>query len=563
MIDLNKEGQKRLTFFLFLVTILFLVLIGRLFWLQIVQYNFLQEKARSQQQRTITLGAKRGNIYDGKGDLLVTSVRTQSLYAIPRIIKNKQEIAHKLSGIIAVPPERIMELINNQQYFVWLKRKLSPEQVAQVDALKEPGLKYIPEEKRIYLYDNLASQLIGFTNLDNEGMSGVEYLFNKHLKGQPGTFVMQSDLFGREIFSYSRKIDEPVDGKKLALTIHSFLQYVSERELKKAVETFHAKGGCVIIADPNSGDILAMASYPDYNPNLYFKYPDKTRNNQTIEFTYEPGSTFKPIVIASAINEKVVDPDTEFIVPAAINIGGRVINDSHKHATERMTVTKILAMSSNIGTGMVMKVLGKHRFYRYLKDFGFGQKTGINFPGESAGIIKSERSTTITDFAIMAFGQVNAVTPLQLVMATSAIANGGLLYKPKIIKSLESEDGMYLNTTPTTLVRRVISEQTSKTMREMMIKVTTEGTGTSAKVHGFEIAGKTGTAQKPAPGGGYLSNAYVGSFIGFAPADKPKFVILVVIDSPAMGVHHGGTCAAPAFKAIAEESIRYLSVAPK
>ena len=563
MINLKKEAKNRIFFVTFLIVLCFFAIAGRLFWLQIIQHDYLQQRASQQQHRTINLAARRGNIYDQKGELLATSIAVQSLYAVPRQIKNKHQIAKDLSTIINQPEEKIFKAINNQRYFVWLARRLESNQVIAIQALKEFGLQFIPEEKRFYLYDNLASHIIGFTNIDDQGLSGIEYAQNKHLKGTPGQYVMSSDLFGKEIYSHTRKIQEPVDGKKMTLAIHSFLQYVAQRELLRAIQISSANAGCVIIANPHNGEILAMASYPDYNPNQYYKYTNNNLRNRAIETIYEPGSTLKAISIAAAINENVVKPDTLIDCPDSFSYGSRVINDSHKHEVEQKTVTTILAESLNVGTAKIGLMLGKNKLYEYLKRFGFGDKTGFPLPGESYGMLRSAKNWDKSDEAIIPFGQSIAVTPIQLVMAISAIANGGILYEPIIIKSLEGDNGRFQQGSPAKEVRRVISEKTAKQIREMMVKVTTEGTAEVAKIYGYNVAGKTGTAQKVNPNGrGYLKDRYIGSFIGFLPAESPKAVILVMIDDPALGRHHGSVCAAPAFKIIAEETIRYLSIAP-
>ncbi|MFH1429531.1 MAG: penicillin-binding protein 2, partial [Candidatus Margulisiibacteriota bacterium] len=418
--------------------------------------------------------------------------------------------------------------------------------------------------KRFYLYDELSSHLIGFTNIDNQGLSGIEFLYDKHLQGVPGKYVMSSDLFGREIFSHTRRIQEPEDGKQLYLTIDSFLQYVAERELKRAILAVSANSGCALVLDPHKGEILAMASYPCYNPNTYYKYTNQYRVNKAVETVYEPGSTFKAISIASAINENVVAPDTKFECPDSLKIGVRVISDSHKHPNEIKTVTDILAESLNVGTAKIALELGKQKLYKYIRDFGFGSLSGTKLPGESAGIVRHVDTWCKSDEGIIPFGQGIAVTPVQILMGIGAIANGGILYEPKLIKYIESDDGKYMRNTPARQVRRVISEKTAEEIRNMMVKVTTEGTGFFAKIYGYNVAGKTGTAEKVNPNGpGYLKNHYIGSFIGFLPAENPKAVILVVIDDPVLGKHHGSVCAAPAFKRIAEETIRYLSIPPK
>jgi len=563
MTNLYKEAHHRLTLFIVLILLTFLGVLGRLFWLQIIQDEALRARANLQQQRTITLAARRGNIYDQKGELLTTSVPAKSLYAVPRMIRNKKALATQLAPIIGRSPNKILKLIQGNSYFSWLSRKLSPQQVKRVQALKNPGLKFLSEEQRVYLYDQLASHLLGFTNIDNQGLSGVERAYNRHLLGTPGKFMMQSDLYGREIFAHTRQVQTPKDGKKLYLTIHRFLQYVAERELKRAVQTNAANSGCVLILDPHQGEILAMASYPDYNPNTYFKHPRTQRINKTVETIYEPGSTFKAITIAAALNEGVINPDTTLECPDSMKIGGRVISDSHRHPTELKTVTEILAESLNVGIAKIALKLGKQKFYDYIRRFGFGRLSETGLPGESRGIVRPVQTWAKSDEGIIPFGHGIAVTPMQLIMAIGALANGGILYQPKLIKYMESDDGDYLKGYPNRQIRRVISKKTARKIREMMTRVTTEGTGVFAKIYGYRVAGKTGTAQKVNPHGlGYLKKRYIGSFVGFLPAEKPQAVILVVIDDPVYGKHHGSVCAAPAFKRIAEETIRYLSIPP-
>jgi len=561
---LQKETKHRITFLLFLIFVGFSIIIFKLFKLQILDHDFLFKRAEQQQKRTLSLEGRRGNIYDQKGELLATSITVQSLYATPKIIKDKTSLSAKLSPILGISATNIKKKLNNDLLFVWLKRKLNKQETKKIQQLQHPGLNFLPEEKRFYVYDNLASTLLGFTGIDNKGLSGIEFFFNSHLQGKPGKFIMKSDPFGREIFFGKRQLQEPIVGKKLYLTIHNFLQYIAERELKKAIIQNSAKGGCIIILDPYSGDILAMASSPNYNPNYYFNYPIESRKNKTVEIVYEPGSTFKAITIASALNEKIITPKTKISCPDKLKFGGVVINDSHHHKTEEKDIGEILAESLNVGTAKIGLLLGKSKLYKYIKLFGFGQKTGIELSGEASGIVRHPKNWTDSDSAIIPFGHGIAVTPIQLIMAIGAIANGGILYKPNLVKYIESENGKFLQKYPKKQIRRVLRKKVSDKIKRMMIKVTTEGTGKFVKIYGYNVAGKTGTAQKVNPNGaGYLKNTYISSFVGFLPAQKPKAVILVVIDEPIYGKHYGSVCAAPAFKNIAEEAIRYLSIPPK
>ena len=561
-----QTSNKRLLFLMFVFTMAFSVVAGRLFYLQVVKHDFYRTKSVDQRTRLILLAADRGDIFDREGSLLATSIDTYSIYAIPRNVKNKEAVAAKLAKILGTSKYYVLNKVYSEKSFVWIMRKVSKFAGEKVKELNVDGIGALVEKKRIYPKGHIASQILGFVGVDNQGLAGIELGYEDFLKGVEGKLITESDPSGHELVGAKpRQIQSPTDGLNLVLSLDEVIQHVAERELLAAVKEHGAKSGTIIVMDVPSGDILAMASKPDFDPNNYSKYSTKLRQNRAVLDVYEPGSTFKLITVAAALEEGVFDENDVVDCPEYIKIGGKVIRNAHrlKKEEKRATVSHIITESINTGTSNIAMELGEETLYRYIRAFGFGDKTGIGIPGETRGIVRDVKTWSKPDIAVISFGQGIAVTPLQLLSAVATIANDGVRVKPNLVKRIESVDGSYVKIFHREELGKVISERTAAKLKKMMINVVKEGTGRRAAISGFSVGGKTGTAQKiKSGGGGYWYGHYVSSFVGIAPVSNPKLAILVIVDDPTGDSHWGGTVAGPAFARVAEDSLRYLNIAP-
>lgn len=564
----SKSFRWRLFAILLGLISLSAVISGRLFYLQVACHGELSKRCEAQYLRSVPIAASRGNIYDSTGKLLATDLEANSVYLAPADLKTgkeKEELSLKLASILNVSSDEITRNLQKNTYFLWLKRKISDCEAGLIKKLNLKGVGLIKEARRVYLKDFFLANVLGITGLDNQGLSGIEFKYENVLKGGPGRLVAELDSHGYPLFNSDFQFLPPVEGKDIYLTIDEFIQYHAEKILSQTAEKFSASGGCLIAMEPQTGKILAMANYPTFNPNDYQKFSRETRRNRSVNWLYEPGSTFKVISIAAALNEKVVNPKTTFYCAREFTVGGRRIKEAHDalFKTGPKTVAEIMQDSLNIGAAQIGLKLGREKLYQYLKEFGFGEATGVDLPGEERGLLRPYKTWAECDTGIIPFGQGVAVTPLQLLTAVCAVANGGYLVKPHIVESIKSFDGGYLHNFPTVIKKRILSPEVAAELKLMLENVVAQGTGTAAQVAGYRIAGKTGTAQKPAPGGlGYLPGYYVGSFIGFFPLENPKVAILVLIDEPRAGGYYGGVVAAPAFKKLAEEIIPYLRIPP-
>lgn len=528
----------------------------RLFLIMFVEHEVYLEKAKMQQVKKEEIIPKRGYIYDRKGREIAISLEKDSLYIDPMMIKKKETI-DKLSNFVKVKYEDILGENERNRRFVWIQRKLDDSIAQQIKSLKLEGVGFVTEHVRYYPKGHLASHVVGFVNVDEEGIEGLEKLYDKYLKAEKGSKIVLRDATGKRL---SDGNFWEIRGNDIFLTIDEGLQYIVEKYLDETIRKWKASSATAIMMDPFTGEILALANRPNYNPNniKLVKNMEHLRN-RAITDLYEPGSTFKIVTAAAALEENIVKTSSKFDCSAGfIEVGGKKIKDVHRHGV--LTFEEVIQKSSNVGTIKIAMMLGKERLYGYIKKFGFGQKTEIDLPGEVSGYIRPPERWSGTSIGAIPIGQEVAVTALQVLRAYAVIANGGYLVKPFVVSEIRSPDGNILH--KAVIKReRILSEQTALTMREILKKVTEQGgTAVTAKVDGNKVAGKTGTAQKYDPKlRRYSKDKFVSSFVGFIPAEAPKIALIVVVQDP-VGGHYGGTVAAPVFKAIADEALAYLNV---
>ena len=561
--DREKWARVRIIIIGTFFGLLFLSVAGRAFYLQILKHEELVKKAEKQHQRIVPLTPARGDIMDRNGTPLAVSVEMDSCYAEPRHIQDVDGTAAVLAPFLGTTPQELRKKLATGKGFVWLERRLTPEHSSRIKNLKLRGIGFSPESKRFYPNSEVAAHVIGFTGLDPNGLEGIELRYNSVILGNTGYLVTERDALGRNIAPQDALVKKSEPGKSIILTLDKNIQYIAEREIAKAVTESQAKAGMALVMESSSGKILGMANYPTFNPNSYSHYSQAEMRNRIVADSFEPGSTFKVFLIAAALEEKIVKPtDVINCENGSYNIADRTIHDTHSYA--RLSVADILKYSSNIGAAKIGFKLGDDQLFRYLRSFGFGERTGIDLPGESPGNLRDKRRWYGVDLATISFGQGVSTSAVQLAAAFSAVANGGTLMKPYIVERILDESGRDVQTFEPQAVRRVISEDTARKVTKMMEGVTTNGgTGLNAAVDGFRVAGKTGTAQKVDPvTRGYSATKRTASFIGFIPADKPKLTILVIIDEPKTSPY-GGIVAAPAFRGIALNSLCYLKVAPQ
>ena len=557
----RKRARELLSVSVFLLAVLML----RLFYLQLFKYDFFMDKSHEQRLRIITLSPDRGDIYDRNGNILATSINAFSVFAYPSEIKNKGQSAAALSKILKEKVSTVLQKLNSGKQFVWIKRKIEEPMALMIKSKNIYGVGVLPEMKRVYPKKKLASQVVGFVGVDNQGLSCIEQSYDDYLTGEAGTLISERDPGGREILTSNLRVLRPAtNGMNITLTIDEPIQYKAETEIKKAVEGSHSNSGSIIVMDVKSGEILALASYPDIDPNAYQKYKPAFWNNRAVTDVYEPGSTFKLVTVASAIEEGVISKGTKVYCPDTIELGGRIIKNSHrtKTASPYLSIKEILRESVNTGAVQIALKLGKEKFYDHIRHFGFGDYTNVGLPGESRGILKEPASWNKPDIGMMSFGQSISVTPIQLISSLSSIATGGIRMKPRLVKKIESSDSSFFKVFAPESRGQVMSAKTAGEMLDLCEDVVENGTGRLAKIPGFRVGGKTGTAQKARPGGlGYMEGHFVASFIGFTPLDDPRISVLVILDDP-KPVFWGERVAAPVFKQVAEYSLRRLNVAP-
>ncbi|KZN95764.1 stage V sporulation protein D [Aeribacillus pallidus] len=565
----NVTVRKRLVFVLLAGFLIFAVIEVRLGYVQFVLGGQLTSLAKDLWSRNIPFEPKRGEILDRNGEKLSTNVSAPSVFIIPRQVENPAETAQKLASVLNMPTEKAYQYVTKKEMIVRVHpegRKISDEKAQEIRSLNLKGVYIAEDSKRYYPFNSLLAHVLGFTGIDNQGLSGLELYYDRQLKGQKGYVKFYSDAKGKRMPNEVEEYMPPVDGLNLKLTIDAKIQSIIERELDIAESKYNPDGIIAIAMNPNNGEILGMASRPTFDPTKYQHVDPKVYNrNLPIWSTYEPGSTFKIITLAAALEEKKVDLYREhFYDPGYVKVAGATLRCWKKGGHGDQTFLEVVQNSCNPGFVELGQRLGTSTLFEYIKKFGFGEKTGIDLAGEGSGILFQESQVGPVELATTAFGQGVSVTPIQQVAAVSAAINGGVLYTPNIAKEwIDPDTGDVVSRKTPEAKRRVISEETSKQIRAALESVVAKGTGRGAFVEGYRVGGKTGTAQKAAPGGGYLTNNHIVSFIGFAPADNPQIVVYVAVDNPKGTVQFGGVVAAPIVGTIIKDSLRQLGVKPR
>jgi cell division protein FtsI (penicillin-binding protein 3) len=554
----HRICRSRLGLLVAALALAHLVVIGRLADLQLVRAGDLRERAERQQQRSVRLEPIRGPIVDRNGNDLALSGDGFSVYADPSEIRNPAAAARSLARALDLREAELRERLSAPRYFVWVKRKVSDAEKAHVESLRIAGVGFLKESRRFYPKRALAAHVIGTVGLDDEGQSGLEFAYDRQVRGEPGSATILKNGHGQ---GFHMRVDrEPTGGASLVLTLDEVLQHLAERELENALQQSRARSGSVVLLDPASGAILALANAPTFDPNQPRRYSADSWRNRAVADAYEPGSTFKMFTAAAALEAGVSRPDEWiFCENGALRVARRVVRDHKPFGA--LTLTRVLEESSNVGIMKIGLRLSSQQLHDNARRFGFGERTGIELPGESRGLVRRPSQWSGLTQAMMSMGQEVGVTPLQLAAAAAVVANGGWLRRPYVVDRVIARDGRTLSATLPDPGRRVISEDLAATLRRILEGVVVRGTGTKAAVPGYRAAGKTGTAQKIGPDGRYSSRDFVASFVGWAPAHDPALLILVVIDSP-RGAYHGGDVAAPVFSRIALPALSYLRVPP-
>jgi stage V sporulation protein D (sporulation-specific penicillin-binding protein) len=559
----NITVKKRLIF-LFVCTVgVVLALIGRLFWLQVVVAGDLSARAWDQLMRRDRVIAPRGDILDRNNQLLARSASGVSILAYPAQIKDKEEAARLLAPVLDMDEESLLERLSRQTGSVYLKRQMEEEDALEIRKLGIQGIRFTLEPKRRYPNGSLASQLIGFMGLD-DGRSGLEYQYETELKGRDGNVEFPTDGRGQLVPQGVHNYVPPVEGNHLVLTIDRTIQFIVEQEMDRVMMELEPKSINVIAIDPRTGEVLAIAGKPDFDPNQYARYPAETWKLTPISNTYEPGSTFKLVTLAAAIEEGKFRADEGFYCSGALTVAGHSIGcwTRSRGGHGSINFTEVVLGSCNPGFITLGQRITSEKLLQYVRAFGFGQRTGIDVIGESLGIIFTPQRFGPVEAATTSFGQGVSVTPLQQVMAVAAMANGGYLMKPYVVKEIRDSEGNIIRKNEPQVVRRVLSEDTSREVTRIMELVVTEGSGINAYVDGYRIAGKTGTAQKVGPGGIYISGEYILSFVGFAPAENPQVLIYIAVDAPQIGPQWGSQVSAPMYKQMMERILKHLHIPP-
>ncbi|MBV2169009.1 MAG: penicillin-binding protein 2, partial [Bdellovibrio sp.] len=535
------------------------MLILRAGYLQFLPNDRLNSLQNRQFQTKVTLQARRGAIVDSNGRDLAMSATAYSLYADPKILENRKMVAKKLAKVLNQNPEAIFAKIKDgNRRFVWIQRMLEQDKADEIKSWNLRGLSFVEEWRRVYPNETLLAQTLGFLGIEGQGLEGLELGYNQLLTGNQKKVMVKRDARGRPLINDGLMFTENPEGSELRLTVDADLQYRLESELVNAVSTFEADHAVGVILDAKTSAVLALASAPSFDVNKAMKSPAEHRRNKIVTDAFEPGSTMKTFVIAAALRDGLIQPNTKFYCEkGSFKVGDRVIREAEsKEKFEDLTVAEILAVSSNVGTTKIAFKMGPDRLRQGLLDFGFGQKLGVDLPGEARGMVQALpwRQHLLSNIS---FGHGISVTPLQVANAFAAIANGGVLNTPYIVQSIRDVETGELTETKVKPIRRVLSAEQAAQMRAMLLGVTTKGgTGGNARVEGFMVGGKTGTAQKVNPNGrGYLKGAYISSFGGFIPANDPKFVIYVAVDSPRKA-YYGATVAAPLFSRVASYAVR-------
>lgn len=554
--------KNRLLFVLVLLVLWIGAITARLYHLQVNRHDEFARRAERQQQRVIELDPPRGTIYDARGRELAVSVEVESAFAVPREVSNPKLAAKALARVLAIDAGKLERLLGADREFVWVARKLDPPQARLVRELSLPGVYFLEESKRYYPLRGVGAHTLGYVGTDNHGLAGLEAMYDKVVAGKPGRRTVLRDARQGMAVPASLPSAAPVPGNDLHLTIDAALQQIAERELANVAERLHPQSGSVVLLDPATGGVLALASWPTFDPNRFAASSEDARRNRPVSDAYEPGSTFKMVTAAAALEEGLIDPDeTLDCEMGGITLAGVHISDNKPYGM--LTFRQVIAKSSNIGAIKTALRISNASFYATIRAFGFGRTSGIDLPGESPGLLMPVARWPALAKAYISFGQGISVTPLQLALAFATVANGGRLLEPFLVRQAGSGESARMQHPEPVVRGRPVSAKTLGVLAELLAGVTAEGgTGRAATVPGYPVAGKTGTAQKAEPGKGYLASEFVASFAGYAPTAHPAIVAVVVLDDP-RGNYHGGSAAAPVFAAIAQQALLYLNVFPQ
>jgi len=536
------------------LTLAFAGLLLRAVWLQGVRAESLSQLGQTQHREVVTVPAGRGTLYDSTGTEVALGERATTIYANPRQVVNPRRAALAAERTLGLDADRLYPLLADRtRGFVYVARQADPAQAAALQRLKLPGFGFYPEERRSYPQGSVAAQVLGYVGIDGNGLAGLELKFDHALKGRSGQETVVKDPGGHVIDVQQQRAEVP--GRDVFLTLDHSIQANAEEILRDTVRRWSAKSASAIVLDPRTGAILAMAVQPGYDANRFSTAPSDLQRNRTITDTYEPGSTFKLITVAGALSQRIVSPSTRFTLPYQLQVADRVIHDAEERGTVNYSVAQILAHSSNIGAITLAQMLGRTKLAQWISRFGFGRTTGVDFPGESPGIVLPPDKWSGSTIGNVPIGQGIAVTPVQMAAAYAAIANHGIWSRPHLV------DHVVGGGRPSLYKRRLVSARIADQVMLMLKDVVAEGTGQYAAIPGYQVAGKTGTAQKPDSHGGYATDRYVASFVGAVPASRPRLVVLVTVDEP-KGAIWGGVVAAPAFQQIARFDLQYLEVPP-
>ncbi len=559
----NKYIRIRIAVIAVFFGISFLIIGARAFYLQVFRNTDMSERAAKEYIKVLKSYGKRGSIYDTAGREMAVSIDAESVAVCPPRIKDPEAVAEALERELKIDGNELIRHIESGRRFLWGKRCISSKEADAVRLLRLPGIDFIPEHSRFYPNRGLASQVVGFTGTENRGLEGIEFFYDRELQGGTREDTVFKDALGRIFDRNSKKEFETetkvFSGRNLVLTIDSNVQFITERALEEAATEFSAKSGIAAVMDPETGAILGLAHFPSFNPNSFSQFDKELWRNKAVTDAFEPGSTMKIFIAAAAIESgKFKGSDVFYCEKGKYRIGEDIVHDTSPYG--RLTLENIIKFSSNIGAVKVAEQLGPELVYKTLCNFGFGEKTEIDCPGETAGSLSSYRRWSKIDAGTIAFGQGLSVSVIQLLRAVCVIANGGILMKPYIVRAITDTNNAPVEKTEPSRVRRVISEETSQVVKSMMRGVLEEGgTGTAAALKGYTACGKTGTAQKINENGEYAKGRYISSFVGFAPEENPRAAIAVFLNEPKTD-HYGGVVAAPAFRKIAQEILNYLNV---
>ncbi len=548
-----KLANRRIRLVLAIFAFAFVAMFVRAAWLQGIRAGNYERLAAGQHRATIVDPAGRGTIFDRTGVQLAIARQATTVYANPRQIRDPEATASIVARALRLDPEKVqLQLSDRSRGFVYIARKADSERAAILKRAGIVGLGFTSEEQRVYPLGHVAAQVVGYAGTDNHGLAGLELGLDKELAGKPGSETVTRDPSGRAIDVL--RSTEARAGQDVTLTIDNRIQGQAEAVLRKTIDQWHAKGASAVVLDPRTGSVLAMAVERGYDANLFPIVPRDRQRNRTITDTYEPGSTFKIVTVSAVLSEGLVTPRSAFTLPYEIHVADRVIRDAHPRGTERLTVDQILSYSSNVGTITLAQLLGTERLSEWISRFGFGHKTGIDFPGESQGIVPPLERWSGSTIGTLPIGHGIAITPVQMAAAYGTVANGGVWRRPHLVERMGSDR-------PAESSRRVLTPRVAHQVLRMMEDVVIEGTGQEAQLPGYKVAGKTGTAAKPDPDGGYSTSRYVASFVGMVPASSPRLVIVVTVDEPAAAIW-GGVVAAPAFQQIAGFDLQLLNIPP-